>query len=411
MKEELKDLSFKNGKIMLEGEEIFGIAQVIVYPPKGLNLPFLLFTTKDNRSVSPLCANCAEKFKDICNCKSPSWCEVYTSHDIIYAQSLGYDFDFLEFWKWPKREPVLKKFIEILALEKIRASGKPNLKGKELEEWVSKINNKYCTKLKGDDFQENKRTRQVIKFILNSFIGKFSQKPINKNLIYVRSKFEIFDLYEEQGQILGFPYIGDKITIVEHENKERKVDKKSSVILGAWILSISRVIFHKFITLINDHPKTKLLHFNTDGIFLALPKKLDLTKILPFGAEIGQFKIDIDNICGFWSISRANYCYSRNIGEKMLFKASVSGFNLSSYCLENVINSQVYETCFNEYLKNKISSFKIKQSKRKKRKLSHQTTKEITEMKFATKLLKTRVCVSTSESIVTRPFGYIKKKN
>lgn len=408
MHQDLKNLTFKSGKIVLDGSEIFGIAQVIVYPPKGLNLPFLLYTTKDNRSVCPLCANCAENFKNICNCKSNSWCDVYTSYELIYAQSLGYNFEFLEFWKWPKREPVLKTFIEILALEKVLASGKPNLVGKDLEDWISKINNKYDLKITANDFQLNERTRQIVKFILNSFIGKFSQKPIYKNLVYVRSKYEIFDLYEK-GQILGFPYIGDKITIVEHENNERKPDKKSSVILGAWILSISRVIFHKFITLVNQHPKTKLLHFNTDGIFLAMPKNFDLAQILPFGHEIGQFKIDIDDISGFWSLSRANYCYSKKIGEESLFKATVSGFNLSSHCLENKISSQVYENSFKAFLQSRVSVFKIEQSKRKKRKLSHPATYSRVKMKFATKLSKTRVCIYESNTIVTRPFGYINK--
>ena len=412
MREGLEELVFKNEKLWLNSCEIFGLAQVKVFPPEDLLIPYLLYKCKDKRSLSPLCANCAEKLKKKCTCNNRTWVGCYSTIDICYANLLGYRFQFLELWQWPKKQFVFKDFVNVLAREKIKSSFDLSSKGESdnlLESINSDLNLKNTPlELVSSDFSPNRRRREVCKFLLNSQIGKWSQKTLNTNFVYVQSREELCDLYQnESGEILGFPLIGKNIVIAEHLNYQRRPDKRTSAILGIWTLSIARRYFHYYLTKIQSENKLKILLFDTDGVYLAMPKDFKIDQILPIGPNIGQFKIDEDNIKGFWTLGRGNYCYSKIIEDKLSFRASVKGFSLSSFSIQDKINNKVYQEAFIAYLENRKSTLFLKQQRKKRKNLHTPSQKYTIDMKFSTCLLKTRVCVVKNSIITTEPFGYL----
>ncbi len=128
--ETLHDISYDESSkqfVLKNGVPLFGAALVRVLPPKKLLFPILPFRSDISKRVSlPLCKICADQqFLGTCN-HSPwerSWCAVYTTEDINYAKSLGYEIlAFFEAQNFKKRAKPFDAYIKTLAHMKIKVS-------------------------------------------------------------------------------------------------------------------------------------------------------------------------------------------------------------------------------------------------------------------------------------------------
>jgi hypothetical protein len=64
---ELQNLTFKNNELYYKDLKINGSLLLTFVPPKDLYRPFLLYRTKDGRTLNPLCRTCCEFKITICN--------------------------------------------------------------------------------------------------------------------------------------------------------------------------------------------------------------------------------------------------------------------------------------------------------------------------------------------------------
>jgi hypothetical protein len=116
------DISFTAIKMLFRGDPVSGICHCKVYPPKDLLFPFLL-TFVNGQSMGTLCWACSLKTKKtICDHgeEERSFTDCYTTDELAYAQSLGYNFFFFELHLYKEVKPFLRKFLTLLGMNKFK---------------------------------------------------------------------------------------------------------------------------------------------------------------------------------------------------------------------------------------------------------------------------------------------------
>lgn len=182
---ELVDISFHGGQFHANGDPLAGVALVQVSPPENMMYPFLLYRTKNNVVVSPLCRLCAELVRQTpCRHgpKNRSWVGTYTLSDLNYANMLGYRFIFYECYNYRRQGFLLKPFISCLFYRRICVSGFPKDCQTEQQQltYCETINKSMgflgTLELSPDKISCEPNKSILYKSFMNEFVGKFAQK-------------------------------------------------------------------------------------------------------------------------------------------------------------------------------------------------------------------------------------------
>lgn len=170
------DIVLSENEFFLQGKRVDGLAQVQVFPPSNLLHPFLNFH-KDGKNYFTLCARCVPQKRERCfhSEQARSWSATYTMPEILYAAKLGYKFFFYELMIYQARSTFLRRFVQILAFEKLRHSLPENYPESDL----LKLDEDMAFHEIGLALANTRTTRNVgqtlfYKQALNSFFGELS---------------------------------------------------------------------------------------------------------------------------------------------------------------------------------------------------------------------------------------------
>lgn len=88
----LDEISLSGNKFLFQGNQIMGSILLTILPPKNLFYPFLLYRTKNGKTVNTLCRLCAENQSKICRHSDSdrALTSCYMISEIEYALGLGY---------------------------------------------------------------------------------------------------------------------------------------------------------------------------------------------------------------------------------------------------------------------------------------------------------------------------------
>lgn len=172
----------------------------------------------------------------------------YTTVDIVEARKQGYEFEFVSGIQWPQKGPIFEKYIQ-LALE---------------------------LKCKGEE-EGNETLRSLGKLLCNALYGKMLQRPIIENSALVKDSADL-DKFLQTNNLTDIIFLNDKdkrlLVIGDECQKELKIRKPSYI--GAFVLSYSRKIMHKFAGMadpwrgtneIQKSMENSFLYTDTDSLF------------------------------------------------------------------------------------------------------------------------------------------------
>ena len=168
-------------------EDYFGIAKVLVHPPRRLLHPVLGLRV-DQKLMFPLCRTCAnEKQQTECqhSTSERAWKGTYCIPELLKAQAKGYTFSRIyEIYHWSKTsqyDPKTKKgglfseYVDLFLKFKQQASDWPSwcTDPSKKAEYIADYYNKEGVTLEADKISHNPGLRTISKTALNSFWGRY----------------------------------------------------------------------------------------------------------------------------------------------------------------------------------------------------------------------------------------------
>ena len=123
-----------------------------------------------------------------------AWVGVYTSIEIEYALTLGYVLvNVYECYHYNHKDAILAPYMKALSHFKLKYSSYDNQKDENFMQQLDNLNSKMNFKdteleLKPNTLQHDSCLREHFKMLLNSSLGKFSQKQQTFNSVFINSQ-------------------------------------------------------------------------------------------------------------------------------------------------------------------------------------------------------------------------------
>lgn len=307
-------------KYCIKGDEVFGLVHCKVIAPKNLTLPYLGYRHTVNGETFvcySLCKGCSEKQhtrnrKCTHGEKKRSFVVTITSIELNSLRHLGYEIELYEIYQFWKKDKIFHSFMGALNRMKIKYEGFPT----EIETfseqlaYIKSINSEFGYQL--TEFEKNPDFRKIWKSAMVSFLGKFGEQQINKSIKFI-SNFDGFEEHvfvsHDQGKKVYISEVTEdlcQVSIVKKPNGKRR---KGNLIYTAFVNAMARDKLY-FDMMKLKEANFKVLYVDTDAVVFA--KKKGQTVPLTMGKEIGQWKIEHDNIKSFHCLGLKNYilCYN-----------------------------------------------------------------------------------------------------
>jgi len=340
----------------------FGIAKVLILPPKTLLHPVLPYRCKDGKLVFPLCAKCSEENNQSdCYCcdKERSWVGTFCSGEIEAALDMGYEIlNWYEILHWEKTSTKLfENYVNCFLQIKQEASGFPsNVRSEEeIEQYIQQYREKEGIKLCKDKIKKSVALRSLAKLMLNSLYGKFGQRPMLRKSHMVDKVEQLCTLMTAPSKtVVDFHVLSDNVMHIETEENRyfATASLKTNVTISAFTTSWARLKLWSIMQTLGR----RLLYTDTDSlIYISTPLEPDI--------ELGNYLGDLaDELCckkvGCKSLDRncmhyikefvaggpKNYAYVLNNDEAV---CKIRGFTLdcsvSLYLNFSVLKTQVFD--------------------------------------------------------------------
>jgi len=164
-----------------------GLILCAVSAPKNLFFPVLPYTIRGKMHFF-LCRTCAEEGKrDYCRHEESEriFYSCYTFNEIAFAIQQSYTIvNVFEILIFDKSEYIFKQYYEKLNKMKIFSEKPPE--GKDINEYCNMLNRQMpFLNITPDLIKPNYPLRVFSKFLMNSQLGKMSQNPIKKKIVYI----------------------------------------------------------------------------------------------------------------------------------------------------------------------------------------------------------------------------------
>ena len=413
--EETKFISIEEGRLCYQKKEFSGLIQLAIICPQNLKNPFLLIRNKNKLSVAPNCFTCG--FKSLQNAKINS-CKhnfferaikgTYCVSEINFALKLGYEvlkiFSCLVF---EKSEPILRDFISLIGFEKITSSKfDPSFNLKEISK-----NMFFSKQLSPESFKENVQKRNFSKLILNSFLGKFSQRSdrtINKIISNEEELSKYF--YSKTVQISDIFAINQHFCQIQLKKRRKTLinpNLRTNCIVGAHVVSFAREFMHQKI-LDLEKINAKLFYIDTDSLIFTLKRDQEIPfKISPC---FGDFKFEIPQNCkilSFFSLGPKNFAvkFENESGvTKDLIK--LRGITLSNEINNKILDSKIYDFYLKQFLKSKKHKIEIPQVRSKLSKYKKIKLQKFQKVFFSNSIKSKRIINKQCKNLSSFPYGY-----
>ncbi|XP_028394389.1 uncharacterized protein LOC114518565 [Dendronephthya gigantea] len=322
-------------------ESYFGLIKCSVLPPRGLYHPVLPYRTQ-GKLMFPLCRTCADSVQQE-PCKhvdrERAIHSTWVSLELEKALEKGYRvLKIDEVWHFPEhRDGLFKDYIDTFLKIKQEASGFPA--GCDTDEKKSQYIADYAAKegiqLDPRQIVKNPGLRALAKLMLNSFWGKFAQRPNMGQVKIISDPAEYFDLLSsDKINVTDVNFINDELIEAHYENIEEFVeaDGNTNVIIAAFTTAHARLKLYSVL----EQLDRRVLYFDTDSVIYV---SRDGEWEPPVGSYLGDLTDELDgaHIITFASGGPKNYSYETNKGKTV---CKVRGITLN-YRTKQFVNHSV----------------------------------------------------------------------
>ena len=414
---DLKYINLKNGQFYFKNDVNYmvGVMMVSILPPKNLFYPFLPYRLNDESSIFTLCAKCSENETKNCSHSDieRSFISVYFISELVFALQLGYKInEIYECHYFEKSDFILRDFINKLACLKLQNSNLfSNLTTIEEKESYCDYLNAVMQfsepfKLKVDNVQFNETKRNLYKTMMNSIFGKLEQRSDKPKTVYVNSQEELEKYYFSDSTITSIYCINNDVCELELKTPNEKLppNRENNSYIGGEIVAYGRILMYQTIQKIDSIGK--IFYVDCDSCFFTLPKSVQnpLEVSDAFGAFKNVFK---GEILSFFCIGPKNYaiCYKTE-NNKVKHVTKIKGLSLSSYYLQNEINTSTFNYFMSKYLTEEIEKKQIAQLRCRKEKKSRKVFKKLEIVRFSNQITNRRIVIKNCKYATTVPFGF-----
>ena len=317
----------------------YGLVKCNILPPYELYHPVLPYRM-ESKLLFPLCRTCAqEQLKNPINERtekcphSPqerSLTGTWTTIELEKAIEKGYVITYIyEVWHFEKKSkelfsPYIKKFMKI----KQQASGWPSECDTEekREEYLHEYKDHEGIELDPVNIEKNPGLRSLAKLMLNSFWGKFGQRPNQTQVTTCANPSQFFRLIMDDRQVIHrIEIMNEHMVEVYHSFDESCIPMQTNVniFVACFTTSYARLKLYKALDMLQE----RVLYMDTDSvIYTQKPGQLSI----PTGNYLGQYTNELDegdHIVEFVAAGPKNYAYNTKQGKQC---CKVRGFTLNT---------------------------------------------------------------------------------
>ena len=414
-----KDITYVNGEFLYKGQSMQGdAAHVKFLAPAKLNKPYLSYRLNDEYNFLALCKKCVTN-KQASNCRhlkpsSRSFTSCYQVTDLSKAVSLGYEIlDWYELHHYETRQPILKEFVQILGIEKIKNSNILNnnspIDQKTICENINtKMNLPQNLAIQNTPYLSNPAQKQLYKDMMNSFFGRFALHTNFKHHYFCRNLFEIQRLAAKDNcEISDILPISESVCEIElTEPTKIKPNIEGCLYITSEINALARKFIYEKMELIESVGGI-IIGVDTDAISYALPP--GVTDVLCYSDAFGDFKHVLGSqseILSFYSLGPRNYSitYDENNVEKHVIK--VKGLCTTSVNTANMLSNNTYTEFLEKRFKNEFQSIYLPQMRKKLDKQNKLFYDILTHFEFGNEIHTKRYVQENDHLFITHPYGF-----
>ena len=326
-------------------QSYFGIAKVKILPPAILYHPVLPVRISD-KLMFPLCSQCVvEQLQkpwlersEMClhteeeRCLYGTWC----TPELEKAVKKGYQIlKIYEVWHFPesqRRQGLFADYVNKWLKIKQEASGWPKdcTTDQKKEEYLQEYEEREGVNLEPEKVIKNGGRKQVAKLMLNSFWGKFGEKPNKTQTHTVTSPAELYNIIENQGNnIHDIRIITEDVVEVDTTKATEEVipSSKTNIFIASFTTAWARLELYSYL----DKLKEQVLYFDTDSIIYRWRHGFPEIETGPF---LGQMKDELEGetICEFVTGGPKNYAYK--LAESGKTECKIRGFTQDEQGME-----------------------------------------------------------------------------
>jgi hypothetical protein len=414
---DLNQIVLKNNQFFYKQSNIsmVGVMMVSILPPKSLFFPFLPYRLDDETTVFTLCLKCAEQKCKICNHSDSerSLTSVYFISELEFALQLGYKIlQIYECHYFEKSDFILSDFTKKLACLRLQNSNLfSDLNSLEEKETYIKYLNKEMKfkapfELNKENINYNESKRSFYKIMMNSIFGKLEQRLDKPKTVYVNSQEELEKYYFSDAIITSIFCLNENICQLELKPNCEKLppNRENNSYIGGELVAFGRILMYKTIQKIDLIGK--VFYVDCDSCYFSLPSNVKM----PFEISdcFGAFKnVYEGEILSFFSIAPKNYAITYKTKEnKIKHVTKIKGLSLTSYYLENEINTATFNYFLSKYLNDEIEKKQIAQLRCRKERKSQKITKKLEIVKFSNQITNRRNIINKCKYITTVPYGF-----
>ncbi len=250
------------------------------------------------------------------------------------------------------------------------------------------------------DFKEDEGTRQHLKLLLNSALGKFNQKNSQVYSKFLRTTKDFEKIFQSGEEIVEINDISDYLCQVNLKSNFRTQNRRTNPIILAFITAKARVNLHTHI--LNLVKRNFCPYYcDTDSILFSGPRQKNIP--LQFSLAFGDFKHELGenvSIKKFEAYGRKNFAiaYERQDHDEHKILMKVCGLSLQSKIMQDEVSLLFAEK------KKKPKLAQIRQIFKKKLSIGVPSVQQITFNNVDIRC--ERKIISTCSKLSTEPWGF-----
>ena len=282
----------------------FGFVKCQVKPPDQLMFP-ILPSRINNKLIFPLCRTCAEtNSTQFCNHTDDerNITGTFTTVELDEAISYGYEvtkvYQILDYDQVSRTlfDEYINKFIK----EKFHASGFPPWVKTEQDKlkFIEDIKARQKIELDIESIEKNPVKRMISKYMLNSFYGKFGERPNMPTVELIRDPAKHWDLITRSDvEILSQAAVNDDPDypriLINYKKKEESdcSQGQANVAVAALCTAYGRLKLFRLLNRLEERSPGCVLYYDTDSVFFVQKPNTDPE---PTGDLLGELTDELD---------------------------------------------------------------------------------------------------------------------
>ena len=322
--------------------DYFGLATIDIIPPAGLFHP-VLPVRAGGKLTFPLCGKCVKEEQAKPLLQRTQYCMhsdanrtlrgTWTTPKIQKAVQKGYKVvKIYEVWHFApnqRREGLFGKYVNTFLKLKQEASGWPTEVGDDPEkrqDYIANYLRHENIQLDPEKIEKNPGKRTLAKLMMNSFWGKFGERPNKPRTQTITSPSQLYPyLFSDNFSLKNLRICTDDVLEAVFTEVEDNIvpSNKSNIFIAAFTTAWARLKLYEALDIMQE----QVLYYDTDSVIYRCKRN---GPELPLGQYLGQFTNELDDpsdyITEFAAAGPKNYGYRTLKGKT---ECKVRGFTLN----------------------------------------------------------------------------------